>query len=121
MKIVAPKVGGVKLDDGTKLPAHLQLAGEPSILFDCVAIIASEAGVKDLLGEATATGWVHDVFTHLKVIAATSDVQQLFDQAGVKAGKSVVGLVDAKSPMSFLSIAAEGRIWDREPAVRTVF
>src|SRR5665213_3229359 len=39
VKIVAPKVGGAKLANGSILTADGQLAGMPSVLFDAVAII----------------------------------------------------------------------------------
>ena len=48
VKIVAPKVAGAKLADGSMLAAAGQLAGTPSVLFDAVAVILS--------GEDTPTG-----------------------------------------------------------------
>jgi catalase len=37
VKIICPTIGGVALDDGTRLKADHQLAGGPSVLFDAVA------------------------------------------------------------------------------------
>src|SRR5690606_19327224 len=37
VKIVALKIGGVKLSDGKRMPADGQLAGTPSMVFDAVA------------------------------------------------------------------------------------
>lgn len=51
VKIIATKVGGVKLADGSMLAADGQLAGTPSVLFDAVAIILSEKGAKALSRE----------------------------------------------------------------------
>ncbi len=45
--IVAPKVGGAKLSDGTMQKADGQLAGTPSQLFDAVAILLSKDGCAD--------------------------------------------------------------------------
>ena len=45
VKIVAPKVGGAMLADGSMLEADGQLAGTPSVLFDAVAVILSDEGV----------------------------------------------------------------------------
>ena len=42
VKIVAPKVGGAKLADGSMQAADGLLAGTPSVLFDAVAIILSD-------------------------------------------------------------------------------
>ena len=75
VKIVAPRVGGVVLDDGNKLIADFQLAGGPSVLFDTVAVVASEAGITALLGETAAVAWVQMAFSHLKVIGSTAEAQ----------------------------------------------
>jgi catalase len=42
VKIVAPKIGGVTLVDGSLLPADGQLAGTPSVPFDAVALVLSD-------------------------------------------------------------------------------
>src|SRR2546427_1063585 len=45
VKIIAPKIGGATLDDGSHLPADGQLAGSPSAQFDAVvSIITLERG-----------------------------------------------------------------------------
>jgi len=44
VQVVAPKVGGAKLADGSKLPADGQLAGTPSMMFDAVAVLLSKNG-----------------------------------------------------------------------------
>src|SRR5665647_2964034 len=48
VKVVAPKVGGAKLADGTMLAVDGQLAGTPSVLFDAVAVILSDEGANAL-------------------------------------------------------------------------
>ncbi len=109
------------LDDGSLLKGDFQLAGGPSVLFDTVAVVASDAGTTALLGEAAAVAWVHDAFAHLKVIAATAEAQPLLDAAGVMADAGVMPLAGAKDPAAFVAQAGEGRIWAREPSVRTVY
>jgi catalase len=121
VKIVAPKLGGVTLDDGSKLKGDFQLAGGPSVLFDAVAIVASEDGVAMLLGEAAAVAWVHDAFAHLKVIAHSGHVADLLDAAGVKTDEGIMPLAGANDATAFIDIAGNGRIWAREPLVRTVY
>ncbi len=121
VKIVAPKLGGVTLDDGAKLKADFQLAGGPSVLFDAVAIVASEDGVEALIAESAAVAWVHDAFAHLKVIGHSAEVTDLLDVAGVEEDKGIVALGGKTAAEAFLQTAGEGRIWDREPLVRTVY
>ena len=121
LRIVAPKVGGVTLDDGSKLAADHQLAGGPSVLFDAVFVAASDAGVEALLGEAAAVAWVHDAFAHLKVIGHTAAAQPLLDAAGVVPDAGIVALAEDDDVDEYIDAAADGRVWDREPSVRTVF
>lgn len=77
VKIVAPKVGGAKLADGSILEADGQLAGMPSVLFDAVAVILSDAGADMLSKEAAAIDFVRDAFGHLKAIAVDKGGQAL--------------------------------------------
>lgn len=88
------------------------------VLFDTVYVAVSEAGGKTLCTDAAAVGWVHDAFAHLKVIGASTAAQALLDAAGVVVDEGVLVGGEAKS---FLSRAAKGRIWNREPRMRTVF
>ena len=121
IKFVCPRVGGVTLDDGSTLAADFQLAGGPSVLFDTVAIVASTDGTAALLGEAAAVAWVHDAFAHLKVIAHAAAAQLLLDAAGVVADAGIVPLMADSDVAEFATRAAGGRIWAREPGVRTVY
>ena len=120
-KIIAPRIGGVTLDDGTLLKGDFQLAGGPSVLFDTVAVVASDNGVTALLGEAAAVAWVQMAFAHLKVIAATAETEPLLAAAGVKVDAGVVALAGVADATAFLTLAGHGRIWAREPMVRTVY
>ncbi|MBC7505342.1 MAG: catalase, partial [Sandarakinorhabdus sp.] len=119
LKIICPTIGGVTLDDGSKLKADHQLAGGPSVLFDAVAVMTSQAGTSALLGEAAAVAWVHDAFSHLKVIGATAEGRPLLDAAGVEDDEGVA--IFKSGVEAFMAAAAAGRIWDREPDVRTVY
>jgi catalase len=116
IKIVAPKVGGAKLADGSLLPADGQLAGTPSVLFDAVAIILSDEGAKALSKESAAIDFVRDAFGHLKAIAADKGGQALLKTANV--GQDA-GVVDASDKDAFIT-AAKTRQWDREKSVRTL-
>jgi catalase len=110
--IVAPKVGGAKMSDGSLLKADGQLAGMPSVMFDAVAIILSAEGAATLVKEAAAVQFAMDAFGHLKAIGATPEAKPLLDKAGVEPDAGVTGVDDA-----FIA-AAKKRHWDREPKVR---
>jgi catalase len=116
VKIIAPKVGGAKLADGSMLAADGQLAGTPSVLFDAVAVILSNEGSIALAMESAAVDFVRDAFGHLKAIAADQGGQALlkFASLGLDAG-----VVDTNNPDAFIA-AAKTRQWDREKTVRTL-
>ena len=121
VKVIAPKIGGATAKDGTVIPADFQLAGGPSVLFDCVFLALSSEGTATLLTEAAAVAFVHDGFAHLKVIGATPEAQPLLDKAGVSADEGVLIVNRGSTTSAFLERAALGRIWKREPAVRAIF
>ena len=116
VKIVAPKVGGAKLADGSMLAADGQLAGTPSVLFDAVAVILSDEGAKALSTEGAAIDFVRDAFGHLKAIAVDKGGRALLKTANV--GQDA-GVVDANDTGAFIA-AAKTRQWDREKSVRTL-
>ena len=47
--IIAPKIGGAKLSDGTLQAADGQLAGTPSVMVDAIAVVLSVIGVTGAL------------------------------------------------------------------------
>ena len=112
--LIAPKVGGVTMSDGSKLKADAQLAGYPSVFCDAVAIALSADGCKALLKEAAAVQFVMDAFGHCKAIGHTPDAKPLLDKAGVEPDAGVVPLDDG-----FIEAAGK-RFYAREPKVRTL-
>jgi catalase len=118
VKIVAPRIGGAVAADGSTIEADFQLAGGPSVLFDAVFVALSAEGADLLSTEAAAVGWVHDAFSHLKVIGATSEAEPLLTAAGVVVDD---GVLVGGSGSAYLDAAAQGRIYSREPSVRTIY
>ena len=112
--IIAPKIGGAKLSDGSLLPADGQLAGTPSVMVDAIAVVLSEAGCAALLKEAAAVQFVMDAFGHLKAIGHSEAAKPLLDKAGVEPDDGVTDL-----GADFIAAGGK-RFWDREPGVRTL-
>ena len=115
VKIVAPKIGGVTLKDGTRLPADGQLAGTPSVLLDAVALVLSEEGCAQLITEAAAVDFAFNAFGHLKAIGHTEDAGPLLEKAGIKPDEFVI---DIASDQDEFVEKAKTRLWEREPKVR---
>ena len=112
--LIAPKVGGAKLADGSIRKADGQLAGTPSQLFDAVAIILSAEGTAMLLKESAAVDFAANAFVHLKAIGANDAAQPLLDKANVEKDEGVTG-----HGKDFIA-AASTRHFDREPKVRNL-
>jgi catalase len=112
--LVALKVRGAKLKDGSMLKADGQLAGSPSQLFDAIAVVISEEGCKALIQEAAAVQFAMDAFGHLKAIGSSAAAAPLLKKAGVVPDAGVTDLGKA------FIVAARSRFWDREPSVRNL-
>lgn len=112
--LIAPKVGGAKLADGSIRQADGQLAGTPSQLFDAVALVLSDGGTETLLKDSAAVDFVANAFVHLKAIGANEAAQPLLDKARVESDDGVTDL-----GVKFVA-AAKLRHFDREPKVRTL-
>jgi catalase len=110
--IVAPRVGGVKLANGSTRQADGQLLGTPSQLFDAVALVLSEDGTKQLLHHGDAIQFVTDAFGHLKAIGSTPGAKALLDRARMESGDGITG-----TGADFVE-AAGHRFYAREPSVR---
>jgi len=116
VKIVAPKIGGAELADGSLLPADGQLAGTPSVMFDAIAVVLSAKGAKAMCAESAAVDFIRDAFGHLKAIAVDAGGSTLLQYAGIKAD---AGVVSASDVQGFIA-AAKLRHWDREASIRTL-
>ncbi|MFC7053515.1 catalase [Hansschlegelia quercus] len=120
VELVAPKVGGVKLDDGTIIPAKQKINGGPSVLYDAVALLPSEDGCALLMKEATARDFVADAFAHAKFIAFAPSAKPLLDKAGAQLDGGMFEIGASGDVKSFLSALGELRFWEREKAVHAV-
>ncbi len=116
VKIIAPKVGNIKLADGSLLKADGQLAGTPSVMFDAVAVILSTDAAAMLGKEAAAIDFVRDAYGHLKAIGIDEGGQALLQTAGVDPD---AGVIEITAPDKFIA-AAKTRQWDREATIRTL-
>jgi len=120
VELIAPKVGGVTASEGSFIEAQHMIDGGPSVLFDAVALLPSEAGVEDLLKEATARDFVADAFQHCKFIGYSSVALPLLDKAGVakEMDEGVLEVSSATSATTFVEELGKLRVWGREPSVK---
>ncbi|MER9331905.1 catalase [Mesorhizobium sp. M0488] len=120
MEVIAPKVGGAVVSDGTKIVAKHMIDGGPSVLFDAVAILLTEESANLLAGEATARDFVADAFSHCKFIGFTPGSLPLLAKAGVEPGadEGMLPLADKASATDFIESCRGLRLWAREAAVK---
>ncbi|SFB59208.1 catalase [Rhizobium sp. NFR07] len=120
VELVAPKVGGVTASDGTFIVAQHMIDGGPSVLFDAVALLVSEAGVEDLVKEATARDFVADAFQHCKFIGYNGAALSLLEKAGIAKDmdEGVLELSSAAALTAFVAELGKLRVWGREPSVK---
>jgi len=116
VKLIAARIGDVKLADGSLLKIDGQLAGTPSVLFDAVAIILSEQAAELLGKEAAAIDFVRDAFGHLKAIGVDKGGEALLKTAAIKPD---AGIITIDCLDRFIA-AARTRQWDREASIRTL-
>lgn len=111
--LVARTIGGVILDDGSKVAGDAQLAGTPSVFFDAVAVIVPAEGARALSTNPAVQNFLRDAFHHLKAIGVDEGGSQLLDQLGIERDTEVVDL-EASGISRYLE-AATTRAWGREP------
>jgi catalase len=118
VKLVAPTVGGVELSDGSRVPGDEKDDGGPSVLFDAVAIVTSEAGGRQLAKRPAARDFVNDAYAHLKFIAYTGGARPLFEATGL-ASMLDAGCVELNGDgeaEGFLTKCRDVRYWERMSA-----
>jgi catalase len=117
-EVIAPVIGGVKASDGTIFEAKQKIGGAPSVLYDAVALLPSDAGVQALSKNAAVRDFVSDAFAHLKVIGYSEAAVALFEKAGVTGDRDEgFVLLTATNDGQFLKQCRKLRIWSREKTV----
>ncbi|MFN3525238.1 MAG: catalase [Paracoccus sp. (in: a-proteobacteria)] len=89
--------------------ADEQLAGQPSVLFDAVALVLGAGDGEKMAKYKPAIDFVSDAFAHCKAIGADAAAQPLLDAAGVEPDEGLPGL----DPAAFVK-AASTRYYKRE-------
>jgi catalase len=112
----------VKASDGSWIEAHEKIDGGPSVVFDAIAVLTSEAGAKLLAQESTALDFVNDAFAHLKFIGYTRGALPLLQRAGVAdhLDAGFIALDEHPHAQSFIEICGKLRFWARKKDVKQV-
>ena len=119
MEIIAPTVGGVTASDGTAIAAGQRIGGAPSVLYDAVAILLTEAGAKKLANNNAAKNFLSDAYAHLKFIGWVQGAMPLFEKAGIGQAmdEGFVELGGSAGAAGFVKACRGLRLWQREKAL----
>ncbi|WP_323765156.1 catalase [Marinovum sp.] len=117
VEIVAPHVAGATLSDGSHIEADQKIDGGPSVLYDAVAIVLTEAAGKTLAEDKPSQDFASDAFAHAKFIAHTDGALPLFKSVGVaeKMDDGFCALSDSDASTRFIEMCRKLRFWDRTP------
>lgn len=115
-EVIAPRIAGVTLSDGTSVAAKQKIDGGPSVLFDAVAVVVSQEGAALLAGDAAAKDFVTDAFAHCKFIGFSAEAQAIFAKAGIAEDldEACKPLGNAKDAAGFVEACRALRYWPRE-------
>ena len=118
-EVIAPKIGGVTLSDGTHVPAQQKIDGGPSVLYDAVAVVAPDDGAALLAMDAAAKDFVTDAFAHCKFIGYSPEAAVLFDKTGLAEDldEACVELKFKGDAAGFITACRALRHWSREAGV----
>ena len=118
-EIVAPKIAGAELSDGSVMEAKQKIDGGPSVLYDAVAVLLAADGARKLSTDAPSKDFVADAFAHCKIIAYAPQALPLFTKAGIAddLDEGCVELNGAADIPGFLNACKKGRHWAREATV----
>ena len=113
--IIAPHIAGAKLSDGKMMAADEKIDGGPSVVFDAVALVMSEASGKKMSGNKPSQDFVSDAFAHVKFIAYSEGAMPLLEATGVadKMDDGVVKIEAKADAADFLKQCKQLRFWDR--------
>ncbi|HEX4770741.1 MAG TPA: catalase [Bryobacteraceae bacterium] len=120
VEVIAPAVGGVTSNSGTKIPAEQKLGGGPSVLYDAVAILPGDDAGKLLAKHPAARDFVTDAFVHLKYIAYAAAAKPLLEKTGLlpDLDEGCIALTKPDVAKTFLNNCRSLRFWTREAAVK---
>lgn len=119
-KLIAPEVGGIEDSEGNAHPAHEKLEGGPSVLFDAVVLLPSEAGALQLAKLPAARDFIADAIAHRKYIAYGEETVPLLEKLGLsdRVDGGFMLLKAGKDCAKFVAECRKLRFWDRAEAER---
>jgi catalase len=117
LEIVAPKIGGIDVDDGAHVNADQTIKGAPSVLFDAVVLLLSTNAVPQFLDDPAVRDFIADAFAHSKFVAFDPAARPLLE-AALGDYDFDAGFIEFKAAgdvAAFLKSCRALRFWARQP------
>jgi len=131
VKVVAPRLGFLKGEDGTEVKIDFSLLTASSVLFDAVYVPGGDKSVEALKADADAVQFISEAYKHCKAIAATGRGVELVRTSGMDTNETskskvkdqltadagVIMTLDnqaGKIASAFVKAIAQHRHWSRE-------
>jgi catalase len=117
MRVIGPRVGDVVLSNGQKLLVHEKIDGAPSVLYDAIAILASQESIEALKDTPAWSSFFKDALAHGKYIAFASSTPNLAKdiKAGGDLKTQLVELGNEAHIVGFIEKCRELRAWGADP------
>ncbi len=119
--LVAATRMGVTDSNGNDVEVAEKIDGGPSVLFDAIAILLTEAGAVALAAMPAAQDFVSDAHAHAKFVGYTDAALPLFAAAGLNdvAGIAGYSVLDGKKKgaAAFIATCRQVRAWDRDSSL----
>ncbi|MES3017913.1 MAG: catalase HPII [Bacteroidota bacterium] len=128
--VIAPKLGNIIAENGTKIPVDESLLTAASVLFDAVFVPGGTKSSAALVAEPDAVHFLNEAFKHCKAIAADASAQPVIDATYfakkiANTGSDKTSLLDgilisdeSSKNDRFVQMIAKHRFWDREKAMK---
>jgi catalase len=116
IEFIAPAIGGVQASDSSWIEAGQAIDGGPSVLYDAVALLVSEAGTKSLMDHPALRDFIADAYAHAKFIAYVDAAKPLIEKAvGVSSiDDGFIAVNGPKDTAGFVNACRQLRFWARE-------
>jgi len=114
LEVIRAESGRCEASDGSWIEAKQKIDGGPSVLYDAVALLASEHGARVLAKEPAARDFVADAFAHMKFIGYVEAATLLLEKAGVKEDRDEGFIaLDSNNCAAFVAACRKLRCWPR--------
>jgi catalase len=116
VEFVAPAIGGITASDGAPIAIGQQVDGGPSVLYDAVVLLPSQAGAASLARIPAARDFVTDAYAHCKFIGCPAEAAPLLEATGLTglADAGIVVLDSGHGPADFIAACRQLRFWERQ-------